>query len=691
MSGATGAGETSKAAAELGAAHAGTQEMRQGAMSALARRAANWAATRPVAPLMLAIVAGLVVRLWLVARTHAMIDGDEAMVGLQAQGILHGRYPTYFYGQAYMGSLEAYLAAPLVALLGPTGWALRLVPIALSPLLVYLTWRLALALLPPQAPGTPLLAGLAALVAAAPPLYDAVAELRAWGGQIEIYIVSVALLLCAAEVANRLRAGAAAFELARRWFVLGLFAGLGIWINPLVTYALVAALLWLLLPLVERITPRWALWARSGGQAAPSSLAVEGVDGPHSTPASSARVLSTVLPLFAILLGLAIGGLPAWIYALHHGGENLLVYVAQPYVDPQVSGAARRGRLFLGAAITVRYFTCVAPAVLDGGLPGEPLALLPVRLLLLVPPVVGLACGVWLIWRRAVAPLRLGLPLLYAAVITAVFCLGTSAWAATKSCSWDWAGRYAVPLALVEPLLLLALLGLPAVLHAWRSRERAPAAGTTLGAEWPGGAAMWRLGLAALVLGGALQVATYGLASPTQTFQSPYYRRIPADLGTLLTYLKAHDIHAAWCNHWLGNVVTYESGGSTVCADYFDQVYKGGLRRPPGTLDVVSAADRASFILILAQPRPCLAHELDVRGVRYTLEVIPDAGVTVITPTSTVDPASVLPGLGQDYQTQPQLGSDCSNVAISSMPTRTVNSNSNSRVSPGLMTSRRPF
>ncbi|HEV7127226.1 MAG TPA: hypothetical protein VGN32_07270, partial [Ktedonobacterales bacterium] len=149
-------------------------------LAAQLARAARLAAARPWALPLLAAGLGIALRVWLVLHTHAMIDGDEAMVGIQAEHILHGQFPIYYYGQAYMGVLEAYLIAPVIAILGPTTWALRLVPIALSPLLVYLTYRLARALLPASAPTSPLLAGLAALVAGIPPLYAAVAELRAW-------------------------------------------------------------------------------------------------------------------------------------------------------------------------------------------------------------------------------------------------------------------------------------------------------------------------------------------------------------------------------------------------------------------------------------------------------------------------------------------------------------------------------
>jgi hypothetical protein len=602
-----------------------------------------WTQRYPRLPLLLACALALAARVFLVVRSHAMIDGDEALVGIQAEHILQGQFPTYFYAQPYMGSLEAYLAAALFRIFGPSSWTLRAVPILLSLLLVYLTWRLARALLPADAPTTPLLAGIAAMAAAVPPLYDAVAEMRAWGGQIEVYVVTLALLLATVELAGRLRAGAGAFELARRWAILGVLAGLGIWINPLVSYALVACALWLLPPLFARAFPllaasaarRWSgLLPRSAAPAAPAAPGA--AVPPHPWRAA-------LLPPLALLPGLAIGGLPAWLYALHNAGENLLVYVTQPTITPAATGAARYGRLFLGAAITARYVSCVAPRVLDGGLPAEPLAELPLRLALLVPPLGGIACASWLIRVRGAGLLRAGLPLLFAAIVTAVFCLGTSAWAATKPCAQDWAGRYAVPLGLVEPLLLIALFAAPLAWSALRTRRgRAPLSPAALRRGWT-------LALVVLLAGGTLQAGTYALTAPVQTFQSPFYAKLPLDVQPLLNYLAAHHIHDAWCNHWLGNVVTFETDGHTICADYYDQVVSGGLHRPPGSLEAVAAADRPSFILIGQGNRPLLARELDAQGVTYTLAYIPASNVTVITPDRTVDPATVIPGLAVDY------------------------------------------
>ena len=63
------------------------------------------------------------------------------------QGIFcEGELPIYYYGQAYMGSLQAYLVALIFAVAGSSVWTLRAEPILLSLVLVYLTWRMATAL-----------------------------------------------------------------------------------------------------------------------------------------------------------------------------------------------------------------------------------------------------------------------------------------------------------------------------------------------------------------------------------------------------------------------------------------------------------------------------------------------------------------------------------------------------------------
>jgi len=55
-------------------------------------------------------------------------NGDEAIVGLMARHILvDGARPIFFYGQAYMGSLDAYLVAAGFTLFGEQIWVIRLI------------------------------------------------------------------------------------------------------------------------------------------------------------------------------------------------------------------------------------------------------------------------------------------------------------------------------------------------------------------------------------------------------------------------------------------------------------------------------------------------------------------------------------------------------------------------------------
>ena len=65
--------------------------------------------TWPYFPLIAALMLALLLRVILIIHAGGVMDGDEALVGIQAEHILHGERPIYFYGQAVMGSLEAYL------------------------------------------------------------------------------------------------------------------------------------------------------------------------------------------------------------------------------------------------------------------------------------------------------------------------------------------------------------------------------------------------------------------------------------------------------------------------------------------------------------------------------------------------------------------------------------------------------
>jgi hypothetical protein len=82
-------------------------------------------------------------------RVAALLSGtpptnsDEATMGLAARHIAAGQErPAFFYGQHYMGTLEAYLAAPLFALFGSSTGLLRVQTLAWYVLLCVAVYRL---------------------------------------------------------------------------------------------------------------------------------------------------------------------------------------------------------------------------------------------------------------------------------------------------------------------------------------------------------------------------------------------------------------------------------------------------------------------------------------------------------------------------------------------------------------------
>src|SRR6478609_9224647 len=90
------------------------------------------------------IVAGAVERA-IVWRSHlGALDSDEAVWGLMARHIADGQFTAFMWGQAYGGTLEALLSAPLLAIFPGNVLALRAVPIAFTALAAVLVWRVGL-------------------------------------------------------------------------------------------------------------------------------------------------------------------------------------------------------------------------------------------------------------------------------------------------------------------------------------------------------------------------------------------------------------------------------------------------------------------------------------------------------------------------------------------------------------------
>lgn len=191
------------------------------------------------------VLAGVAFRLafFAFALDRLPVSSDEAWPGLMARHVLRGEFPVFYWGQNYMGAQECYLEAALFAGLGATRFSLRLLPLAVSLLFLWVSYALArriynrevglwtLALLAVPAPYLALCGTMIP-----PPNYLAVATLG-----------SLALLLT-----HRLafEPDAPAPGSTRR---LGLFIGLGavlgfaFWLHLLIVSTVLVALLFLFL------------------------------------------------------------------------------------------------------------------------------------------------------------------------------------------------------------------------------------------------------------------------------------------------------------------------------------------------------------------------------------------------------------------------------------------------------------
>ena len=88
--------------------------------------------TRPW-PLLLILAVALAIRLWFAQ--GLVHKADALFLGFMAGDIARGAaFPLVYYGQNYMGTLEAWLTAPLFLLTGPTWWGIGFAPIFVSTL-----------------------------------------------------------------------------------------------------------------------------------------------------------------------------------------------------------------------------------------------------------------------------------------------------------------------------------------------------------------------------------------------------------------------------------------------------------------------------------------------------------------------------------------------------------------------------
>lgn len=508
-------------------------------------------------PLWLCLLLAILLRLWLIVHTPGVMAGDEMMVGLQAEHILRGDLPVYYYGQPYMGSLEAYLAAFIFRFTGPEVWAMRLETIPMSLLMVYLTWRFAAVLADSAHLSSQLkmtFMTIAALAAAFPPLYDMAEEVRVQGGYMEAFMIMLWLLFCAFRLTQRWGQQASWRELALRWVGIGLLVGLGLWIDPLILYACVTMAFWI------------------GGW-----FVLQLVKARRLAPGRPRLVLfkAGLLSLCAVP-ALLIGFLPGLLWGAQNNWANISYFV-------HFGGTSFADRLLNIAIVTGLYTYCLAPRALGGALPTQPdvtTADPHIVTFGLFVAFAGLALGVasLMLAKRHPAFARVrqltALPLLFFLCASIIFCITPNSSAAIGSgCGpADGAGRFAVPLVDALPLLIATLIILPGLILQERQQNQvqqdadAPLAHRFTSSRKLPSLALIQSGLlVVLVLYFGMQGIAYAQADPNYTFQaSGCLSRNPTHVDAIVDYLRSKHIHYVWATGWVGDHITFATDDAIV-------------------------------------------------------------------------------------------------------------------------------
>jgi 4-amino-4-deoxy-L-arabinose transferase-like glycosyltransferase len=159
-------------------------------------------------------------------------NSDEAIVALMARHILVGERPVFFYGQAYMGSLDAYLVAAGFAIFGQSVWIIRLVQSILYLLTIITTFGIGIFIFQSELIGI-----IAAVLIAVPTVNVTLYSTVSLGGYGEAILLGNLIILTGFGIlrySERLYYQQV-YKDPLLWFALvwGVFSGLGFWANGL--------------------------------------------------------------------------------------------------------------------------------------------------------------------------------------------------------------------------------------------------------------------------------------------------------------------------------------------------------------------------------------------------------------------------------------------------------------------------
>ncbi len=237
--------------------------------------------------IIVAILLQVGLKIWALIRDAVPFNADEAVVALMARHIVQGERPVFFYGQAYMGSIDAYLVAVGFWIFGEYIWVIRLVQC-----LLYLGTILTAMWIVGRLAGNSRAAAITGLLLAVPAVNMTLYTTASLGGYGEALLLGNIMIIAGFWLVNRLQRT----ESGRKSYliiglpalILGLLIGLGLWVNGLTLVYAVPVLFFILYQVVKR--KNW-------------------------------RPLTNLIG--AGLIGLLIGSLAWWMFAAQNGFQAL--------------------------------------------------------------------------------------------------------------------------------------------------------------------------------------------------------------------------------------------------------------------------------------------------------------------------------------------------------------------------------
>ncbi len=175
---------------------------------------------RPAWPLLLALALAAAVKAALIISQSVPFNGDEAVVALMARHINAGERPVFFYGQYYMGSLDAWLLALSFRLFGEGIPAIRIAQSGLYLAFIASGWALGRLWFTDRR-----VADFAALFAAVPPVLVSLYTSATLGGYGESLLLGNLILGLGTLLIFRPPTKATPLG----WLALGLLGGLAFW------------------------------------------------------------------------------------------------------------------------------------------------------------------------------------------------------------------------------------------------------------------------------------------------------------------------------------------------------------------------------------------------------------------------------------------------------------------------------